>query len=122
MLVHALQYIRDHADQSLTVGGIAEAVSTSRRTLERKFSHELKRSVLSEIKRVRAEQVTVLLVQTSWSISRIAQHLHFPTCSHMARFFRQEKGCTPGDYRRQCQKGTKGVRSNSVRPGICDEE
>ncbi len=80
---------------------MARMVGISRRGLERRFRMALKRSVFNEIKRVRAEQVARMLVETNQSIGQIALALNYPGIEHISRFFRKEKGMSPLAYRKK---------------------
>ncbi len=98
-LKKALAFIRDRAKTPLGVTDVADAVYVSRRSLERLFRQKLHRSVADEIRRVRAEHIADLLSGTDLKVSQIAQMFGYPTVGHMARAFRQVKGCTPQAYR-----------------------
>lgn len=99
--VQAIRFIRSHAREPIQVSDIVEATSTSRRILERKFRKTLGRSILSEVKRVRVEQICSLLGDTNLSISEIADSLHFIGIKHLARYFRRETGMSLLEYRKQ---------------------
>ena len=61
----------------------------------------LGRSVLSEMRRVRVDQICRALVETNQSISPIALGLGYVGSEHFARYFRQEKKMSPLQYRQR---------------------
>jgi LacI family transcriptional regulator len=104
-LAKALRYIRAHAAESFSVSDTAHASGLSRRALEKRFRRQLNHSVLDEIRQVRANQIARMLVETEWSVGRIAEVLGFDDMQHIARYFRAVKGQTPMAYRKA--HGTK---------------
>jgi LacI family transcriptional regulator len=77
------------------------AAGLSRRVVEKRFRKAVGRSVLTEIRRARVEEVSRMLTETNQSISEIADVLGFAGVEHIARYFRQVKGTTPRAYRKQ---------------------
>jgi len=99
-LARALQYVREHARESIQVDEVVHAAGVSRRVLEKRFRKVLRRSVLQEIKRVRIAEITRLLVDTDASVLYIAVNTGFTGIEHIARYFRAEVGMSPSEYRR----------------------
>ena len=97
----AMQYIRDHPREALSVADVARAVGLSRRVLERRFRREINSSVLAEIRRVRTDQIARLLVETHLPVSDIAESMGFAEAQHFARYFRAGKQLTPLAYRKR---------------------
>jgi LacI family transcriptional regulator len=104
-LVKALRFIREHSGRAIQVRDVVEAVALSRRVLERRFREVFKKSVYDEIRRVRVERATRMLLETDLSISQIATFLGFPSDKHIGRYFRREKGMTPQRYREKFGRG-----------------
>jgi len=100
-LAKALRFIREHARQAVGVAAVAAAAGLSRRVLEKRFRTLLARSVLSELRRVRIEQICRLLVETNQPISQIALALGYENVEHIARYFRRERKMTPLAFRKQ---------------------
>jgi len=96
----AARFIHEHAKEPIHVDLVVNAVALSRRVLEYRFRKTLGRSVLSEIRRVRVDQVARLLTETNLSVKEITEALHFPGIEHIARYFKQEKGLTLLQYRK----------------------
>jgi LacI family transcriptional regulator len=100
-VAEAVRYIRQNAKERIQVDDVARVVGVSRRGLERRFRCGLSCSILSEIRRVRLEQVIRMLLETNRSIGQIALDLNFPSIEHISRFFRQEMGISPLAYRKK---------------------
>lgn len=100
-VVQAVRFIRQHTKEPIQVSDVVDAVTLSRRVLEKRFRKVLNRSVLEEIRRVRIAQVVWMLIDTNLSISQIASALGYPSVKHIARYFRQEKAVSLVAYRKQ---------------------
>ncbi len=95
----ALRFIRENFDKPIRVDSVCEHVSLSRRALELKFKKQLKRSINSEIRRVRVQHACSLLIETNIPIKKIASELGYPDTTHIARYFKIEKGMSLQAYR-----------------------
>ena len=100
-VAEAVRFIRRNAKRTLQVNEVAEAAALSRRVLEKRFRAILNRSVYEEIRRIRINLLTELLIQTDMSISEIAAEMGFPGPEHIARYFRKVKGVSLIDYRKK---------------------
>jgi LacI family transcriptional regulator len=95
----ALAYIRKHACGPLDVNAVAAAVKVARRTLERLFRENLRRSLHDEIQRVRLEQAKHLLAKTALPIKTIASKTGFFDANHLNRIFQAALKTTPSAFR-----------------------
>ncbi len=103
-VAQAMRFIRDHNRENLSVVAVARAVGLSRRALEKRFRRSFARSIFSEVRRVRVEQIVQFLAGTNHTIAEIADLMDFESPQHIARYFRAEKGVTPREFRRQCAR------------------
>jgi LacI family transcriptional regulator len=101
VVADAARFIRQHSRKIIQVSDVTSAVMVSRCTLERRFRRALGKSVLKELKRVRTDQITQMLMETNLSVSQIASTLGYLSATHIARYFRQEKGISPLAYRKK---------------------
>lgn len=99
-LLKALRFIRDHARENIRVDEVARAGGLSRRALENRFRWELGRSILQEIRRIRADVIARMLVETDLPVSHIAEALGYENLQHIARYFRKEKNLSLVAYRK----------------------
>lgn len=97
----AVRFIRDHHNKSIQVADVVNAVTISRRNLERRFRNALNRSVHEEIRRVHVGQVARMLVETTLSVTRIVSSLGYPDIDNIAKYFKRETGLRPLAYRKQ---------------------
>lgn len=97
----ALHFIHQRAGhEPIQVDDVLSVVSLSRRSLYERFARVLGRSVHSEIKRVRVERFASLLATTNIPVTRIAAELGYADIKNISRYFKQEKGITPSEYRK----------------------
>lgn len=97
----AVRFIRQYSNQPIQVSNVVEATGLSRRALYERFRRALGRSVHKEIKRVRAERIARMLLETDLTIYQIAVKMGFSGPEHIAKYFREQKGVNPAEYRRR---------------------
>ncbi len=99
----AVEFIRDHAIEGLSVAEVLRVVPLPRRTLERRFHTILNRSPAAEIRRVRFDEVRRLLAETNLPMPDIAFATGWKYVGHMISQFNKEFGLTPLQYRKHVQ-------------------
>jgi len=99
----ALQYIRQHAGEDLSVAELTHGLAVARRLLERRFRSLLGRSVLDEICRVRIERAKELLTDTHLPITAVAAQAGFRSARRLDVVFAKRTGLSPTAYRRRSQ-------------------
>jgi len=97
----AMRFIRDQAAQGCTVADVLRHARVSRSFLERRFRHYLKRSPQSEIRAVQLSRVKQLLVETDFTLERIAESCGFKHPEYLSVLFKRLAGLTPGEFRKQ---------------------
>ncbi len=97
----ALEFIRAHACEGISVKEVANNLSMARRTLGKHFKEYVGHSPGEEIQRIRLIQVKKLLTETGLSIIRISQMTGFREPTRLNDFFRKQTGLTPSEYRKQ---------------------
>ena len=101
-VLEALRFIHGWAgSKPIQVDDVVKAIPLSRRSLCDRMAKTLGRSVHEEIKRVRVDQLLRLLVGTDLSVSQIASKLGCSDVKNLARYFKQETGVTPLQYRKR---------------------
>lgn len=96
----AMQYIRNHAHEGIHVDDVAQASGISRRALESQFRETLQRGVGEEIRRIRLSRAEQYLTSTDMSVGEIAAQSGFSSVYYLSRYFRQQTGLTPSDFRK----------------------
>lgn len=99
-VIAAVRFIREQGHRPLTAKQVLQAVSISRRSLERRFRRELGRSLLEEIHRVHVERACGVLADTDVPMPVVASRSGFSDARQLAVRFRQATGLTPTAYRR----------------------
>jgi LacI family transcriptional regulator len=98
----ALRFIHARAGhESVQVDDVVRAVALSRRSLYDRFAKTLGRSVHEEIKRVRVDRLARLLATSNLPVSQLAAKLGSEDMKNLARYFKQETGITPLQYRKR---------------------
>lgn len=95
----AREYIFKHFATDLTLGEIAWHVGKGEEHLARVFKQETGESVFDYVREMRISHSKTLLVDTSTSLTRIAEECGFHSLSFFSRTFRQHTGMTPSQYR-----------------------
>jgi LacI family transcriptional regulator len=103
-LAKAVNFIRGNFRRNIQVKDVVESTTLSRRTLELRFRKGLSRSIISEIRRIRVEHISMLLVETDLTISEIAYGLGFSSVEHISRYFQREAGKSLRDFRIRAPK------------------
>ncbi len=100
-VAQALNFIRNNVHQNLQVNDVVNSACLSRRNLELKFRRTIGRSIHFEIRRMRAESISRMLLETNLPIYQIALEFGFNDPVNIARFFRKEMGLSLHEYRKQ---------------------
>ncbi|MBN1398425.1 MAG: DNA-binding transcriptional regulator [Bacteroidetes bacterium] len=88
----AMRFIRKNARNKIMVGDVVKATDVSRRSLEQRFRKMINMSIYDEIRKVRVEWISKLLLETDLPISQISSHFSFTDVEHIARYFKKERG------------------------------
>jgi AraC family transcriptional regulator len=80
---------------------IAHELGVDPSHLCRSFRRFRRRTIGDYVLGLRVQYVCRKLVETSDSLSRIAEHAGFTDQSHMTRLFKRVTGVPPGSYRRR---------------------
>jgi LacI family transcriptional regulator len=101
LLLRAVEYIRNHATEGLTVEQLAQAMCVTPKTLRKRYGAHFREPVKAEIRRMQVRRACDLLIQTDMKSEDIAS-----ACgqSHLGRFsqtFRDQTGDTMRAYRRR---------------------
>lgn len=97
----ALQFIAENCSRPLKVDDVAQAVATTRRTLERRFRDVLDCSVNEELNRLRLERAKRRLMESKLSIKAIAIETGFGSATQMGLVFQRFEGYSPSEFRRR---------------------
>ena len=96
----AIRYIRNNAKNKILVKDVVKTTGISRRALERRFRKTIHRSIYDEIRQVRVEWISKLLIESDLSISQITSLFNFTDVEHISRYFKKEKGIGLREFRK----------------------
>ena len=99
----AVQFIADHAHESVGIDEVAEHVGMSRSALTRRFKEETGTTVNGHIVRTKVRDAKRLLRYSDLSYGEIANMLAFSSQAYFQTVFKRETGMTPGAYRKMHQ-------------------
>ena len=97
----ALRCIRNGATNGIEVADIAKFVGIGRRTLERRFSKCLGKTINELIVKTRLDQAKMLLTDTDWPIKKVADRSGFCFSQYFSVVFKRETGMAPRAYRQR---------------------
>lgn len=100
----ALQFIKTHTNQPISVPDVIKHVNKSRSTFMEQFKKETGETIGRYIIKAKLQEAKLLLAHSSRSIADIAFFLHFSNQSHFQNSFKKEYGMTPLSYRKRKQK------------------
>lgn len=96
----ALEYIRKHHAEPLTLNGIATALYQSKYTLCHLFKQYTGESIVTHIHRVRVGVACELLARGE-SVSDTAHAVGFENLSFFTKIFKRYQGVTPSDFQKK---------------------
>jgi LacI family transcriptional regulator len=100
-IAKAIRFIYENAQNPIQVADVIAATSLSRSSLFKRFSKLAGHSMHSQIRRVRTRYIIQMLLDTDMPLANLAHKLGFSTGSHMARFFKKERGMSPTQFRKK---------------------
>ncbi len=103
-VAQAVQFIRQNAKNKIRVDDVVAHTCLSRRSLESRFRKIVHRSIQEEIRRIRTDLISQILVETNLSISEITSMFNFTDVEHISRYFKMEKGMGLREFRKLCRK------------------
>lgn len=98
-----LDAVKTCAVQQTRVEYYADLVCKSPSQLERVIRQHTEKTVMQWINYYRIEHCKAALVSNYSSISQIAQELNFSSPEYLCRFFRQQTGMSPSEYRKKAK-------------------
>ncbi len=97
----AMEYMKAHFDEEISVGQIAEQVGTSSAYLQRLIKEETGKTLILCVNEMRIEKAKLLLETSSLPVVDIAVSIGYNNRQHFTHTFQKMTGCSPGLYRKQ---------------------
>jgi LacI family transcriptional regulator len=98
-VAEAMAFISHHFLQGIKVRDVAEAVATSRSSLDTRFKTILGYTIRTAIRRFQLERARELISDTNIPLKQIAVDLGFPSVQYMTTLFGKEFALSPAIYR-----------------------
>ncbi len=99
----AVEFIRNHYNEHITVEVIARAAYVSPCYLSRVFKKELGCTVIEFLTRTRVEEAKKLLSIPEYTVTRVALEMGFEDSSYFSKVFQRVEGISPSQYRQKAQ-------------------
>lgn len=100
-VVMAIEYIRNHIQDNLTVEAIADALGLNVSYLSKLFKQETNKTLSHYIRDMKIDIAKNMLRHLDESSLAIANYLGFSSQSHFIQVFKKETGMTPEEYRKK---------------------
>jgi YesN/AraC family two-component response regulator len=97
----AIEYIRFHLEQDLSLKTISEAILSSTYELSRKFKKETGQTLTDYINTLRIDEAIYIMENRNLSITDIAYMVGFNDVNYFTKVFKKLTGMTPSTYRKQ---------------------
>ena len=97
----AMRYIMNNIRNKILVKDVVKVTSLSRRTLEKQFKKTMRRSICDQIRLIRVELISKILIETNMPISQIVSLFNFTEAEHISRYFKKIKGIGLREFRKQ---------------------
>ena len=94
----ALEYVREHLTEPLTVADMAEQVSLSPSAFAHLFREVTGRSPYRFVKEMRLDKARELLIDGQFPVTRVSKEVGYGSVSHFISEFRARFGLTPRAY------------------------
>jgi len=116
----AVRHMQAHYRNPWTLSSLAEQLGTSTRQLQRGFKARFGHSPLEHLIGIRMEQAKILLEESEYPISKIAEAVGYPDSYYFSRLFKKYNGMSPRTYR-QCRmqnrlEGSTACRISPAQP------
>jgi AraC-like DNA-binding protein len=95
-ITRAVQWIRDHHDESIRIGELAALAAMSESTFHRHFRAVTHRTPIQYQKAVRLQQARLALVSGGRDVAEVAHAVGYDSASQFSREYRRQFGAPPG--------------------------
>ena len=95
----ALDYMRAHCAEHLSLADVADHVYVSQWHLSKLINKHVNQSFFDLLGRMRMDRAKVLLEDSSLRIHAVAEQVGYSDVAHFSKSFKRFVGMTPGEYR-----------------------
>lgn len=98
----AIQYIKQHYQEDISLGDIAGALYTAPAYLAKRFKEKKNGTVMQYLETIRMNRAKELLENSGLSVTEIAQEVGYSDPNYFTRAFKKNCAKTPKQYRDEC--------------------
>ena len=109
-----LGYIHEHFEDDLTTDQIAQSASISESECLRCFRSVIGMPPIRYVRSYRIQRASQWLTSTTEKISVIASKCGFQDMSYFTKTFREMKGCTPTEFRKNHRQTERGAEKDAA--------
>ena len=102
-----LHYLHTHFAETINIDKLANDTHLNKFYLCHLFHAQTGMTIMQYLKETRLSVARKMLLETTSSVTRIAQDCGFGSTSHFCTFFRNREGISPREYRLQYQENSK---------------
>lgn len=95
----ALQFMKEHFNEKLTLKQVAEHCYVSQWHLSKLLNRQVKRNFYDILNEIRMEKAKELLKDGSLRVSDVAERVGYGEATHFSRIFKKETGMSANEYR-----------------------
>ena len=95
----AMDYMRAHCAEHLSLGDVADHVYVSQWHLSKLINRHVGQSFFDILGRMRMDRAKALLEDASLRIHAVAEQVGYSDVAHFSKSFKRFEGMTPGEYR-----------------------
>ena len=115
IVANALEWMKAHCTEHITLGEVAEHVYVSQWHLSKLINRETGLGFLELLSRMRVEKAKELLENPANRIGDVAYTAGFSDVAHFSKTFKKMSGRTPGEYRQEMARGGKEEQEHADR-------
>lgn len=98
---NAMEYIREHYKEKLTLAEVAEKTYVSQWHLSKLLNRHLEKNFSELLNQVRIDRAKELLKDPSYRVSDVGEMVGFTDAAHFSRVFKKTEGISANEYRNQ---------------------
>lgn len=102
-MARAIRFINEHISEDLDIQKICDEINVSKYHFCRQFKAHTGMTVMAYLLKTRIVLAAEELKKTDLPVSEISENLGFSSLSYFCRVFKQERGVTPLQYRKQAK-------------------
>lgn len=106
LIQNAIAWMKKHLAQPVAIDDLADAMHTSYRTLNRRFTDVTGMAPLAYLQALKIERAKELLEISSSDFETITEKMGYGDASSFRRLFKRATGLSPAQYRRQFKSNT----------------